>query len=247
MSTPTGSSSIRGRVAPARGAWEREYAEIHAYTTSYRDDLDRGVEFFLSYVASRGKRIEGPILECGCGRGRNVVPLAARGHTVVGLDHARTALVGLRDRVRREGLQARAAGLQHDLREPLPLTDGAAAAVLDITAVDNLTDPVDRRHYGLEVARVLRPGGLLVVVTFASDDGYYAPFLTSSPEPATGVVEDPNTGIKNQLFDAGLLDSVFCPPLRREAAGRLVFEDDAAEMAWTRRFLLHVYRRPADA
>ena len=34
--------------------------------------------------------------------------------------------------------------------------------------------------------------------------------------------------------------------LVREVAGLLVFEDDAAEMAWTRRFLLHAYRRPAE-
>ena len=84
------SSSAEG--TSARAAWEREYDEVHAYTTSYRDELDRGVEFVLGYLTGAGIELDGPLLECACGRGRNALPLAARGHSVVGLDHAATAL-----------------------------------------------------------------------------------------------------------------------------------------------------------
>lgn len=237
-------SSSTPEPGAARSAWEREYAEVHAYTTSYRDDLDRGVRFLLGYTHARGLEIQDPILECACGRGRNLLPLAAAGHRVLGVDHASTALSRFRERAQREGLTARAHCLRHDLRQPLPVADGAVGTVLDITAVDNLVDPDDQRRYGAEVARVLRPGGLAVVVTFDRDDGYYAPFLEDSPWPGTGVVEDPHTGIRNQLFRVAELDALFVPPLVRVAGNRFDFIDEAASERWTRRFHLRLYRKP---
>jgi len=229
-------------VAGLREAWDREYGEVRAYTTSYRGDIDRGVHFLLQYVAGRGESIEGPIVDCGCGMGRNAVPLARAGHRVVGLEHSGVALQRLAESLGDEKLAGELTTQQHDLNDPLPLPDGFAAAVLDITAVDNLTDAARRRAYGLEVARILRPGGVAVVVTFARDDGYYGRWLEGS---SGGVVEDPNTAIKNQLFTPALLDQVFVPPLTREVASTLVFLDEAAQERWTRRFLIHVYRKAA--
>lgn len=236
-------SSSTPEPGTSRGAWEREYAEVHAYTTSYRDELDRGVEFLRGYLHGVGADLEDPVLECACGRGRNLLPLAAAGHRVLGVDHARNALVRFRERARREGLAARAHCLHHDLRQPLPLGDASVGTVLDITAVDNLVDADDRRRYGLEVARVLRPGSLAVVVTFDRDDGYYRRFVDDTDRPGSGVVEDPHTGIRNRLFRAAELDDVFVPPLRRVAGNRFDFIDEAAHERWTRRFHLRLYRK----
>ena len=91
------------------------------------------------------------------------------------------------------------------------------------------------------MARILRPEGVAVVVTFARDDGYYGRWLANTRDD--GVVEDPHTGILNQLFTPALLDQVFAPPLRRVAASTLVFIDEAASESWTRRFLIHLYRK----
>ncbi|MGD8331068.1 MAG: methyltransferase domain-containing protein [Acidobacteriota bacterium] len=227
-------------MAGLREAWDREYGEVRAYTTSYRGDVDRGVHFLLQYVAGRGEIIDGPIVDCGCGMGRNAIPLARAGHCVVGLEHSGVALQRLTESLDGEMLDGELTTRQHDLNEPLPVQDDFAAAVLDITAVDNLIDAERRRAYGLEVARIMRPGGLAVVVTFARDDGYYGRWLGDS---ADGVVEDSNTGISNQLFTPALLDEAFVPPLTREVAATLVFLDEAAQTVWTRRFLIHVYRK----
>ena len=227
----------------ARSAWEREYAEVHAYTTSYRDDLDRGIQFLEGYLEGCGLTLEGPVLECACGRGRNAVPLAAAGQVVVGLDHAAHALAQFRERAVSEGVGDRVLGIRHDLRESFPLSDGVVGGVIDITAVDNLVQPAAQQHYGREVARVLRPGGLALIVTFDVDDGYYAPFLKDSPWPGTGVVHDPHTGIRNQLFRAADLDSIFCPRLELLAGHRFDFIDEAAKERWTRRFHLRLYRK----
>ena len=233
------------RLSDLQQAWDREYGEVRAYTTSYRGDIDRGVHFLLQYLAGRGERIDGPIVDCGCGMGRNAIPLARAGHTVHGLEHSQVALERLRENLGDEQLAGSLDTRQHDLNQPLPFEDGFAAAVLDITAVDNLVDAERRRAYGLEVARVLAPGGVAVVVTFARDDGYYGPWLADSPWRTDGVVEDPHTGIRNRLFTNSELEDVFAPPLDREVASTLVFLDEAAQVAWTRRFLVHLYRKPA--
>ena len=232
-------------LAGARRAWDREYAEVRAYTTSYRSDLDRGVHFLLAYLSARGESIEGPVLDCGCGIGRNALPLARAGYEIIGLEHSGAALERFRQDIEEQGLPDRITLIQHDLNEPLPLDDGGAALVLDVTAVDNLVDERRRRGYGKEVGRVLCPGGLALVVTFAVDDGYYGRWLSASPSVEQGIVEDPNTAIRTQLFTRDKLDGVFVPPLKREIASSLVFVDAAAGRSWTRRFLIHLYRRPA--
>ncbi len=230
----------------ARAAWEREYDEVHAYTTSYRDELDRGVEFVLGYLAGAGIELEGPLLECACGRGRNAIPLADLGHAVVGLDHAVSALRRFDERAKRAGHRGRAVPVRHDLREAFPVRDEAVGAVFDITAIDNLVEAADREAYGREIARVLKPGGLAVVVTFDIDDGYYAPFL-DRPDAAGTVVRDPHTGIRNKIFRAADLDELFVPVLELVAGNRFDFVDEAAQERWTRRFHLRLYRKPADA
>lgn len=53
----------------------------------------------------------------------------------------------------------RAAAVLADLWRPLPIADGAAAAILNVFAPRN----------GAEYRRILRPGGVLIVVTPAAD------------------------------------------------------------------------------
>lgn len=238
------SSSTEGQSA--RAAWEREYDHVHAYTTSYRDELDRGVEFLLGYLAGVGIELQGPLLECACGRGRNAIPLADRGFAIVGLDHALTALRRFDERAEREGHRGRAVPVRHDLRESLPIRNEAVGAVFDITAVDNLVEEAQRKAYGREIVRVLKPGGLAVVVTFDLEDGYYAPFL-KRPDADGAVVRDPQTGICNKLFRAADLDRLFVPALELVAGNRFDFIDEAAQERWTRRFHLRLYRKPAAA
>lgn len=242
-----------------RRLWEREYAELHAYTTSYRMDVDRGTQFLAAFLEGVGSSPADPIVECGCGMGRNLLPLALAGHRVVGLDHAETALEAFRERAVAAEVSEHVELLRHDLREPLPLADGTAGSLLDVTAIDNLVEAGDRRRYADELARVLRPGGWLLVVTFSWRDGYYRRWLPGSPGPpgppgaveagrAAGgddplVVTDPNTGIVNQLFTGRSLDETFPEQLQRRAAATLVFRDEAAGERTTRHFLLRTFCR----
>lgn len=100
-------------------------------------------------------------LDAGCGEGRFVRKLAARGATVVGLDRTRLFVDTAFER--RTGGQQFARGLA----ERLPFADNSFDLVVSYVM---LVDIADFRAAIREMARVLAPGGWLVVsnVSFMS-------------------------------------------------------------------------------
>jgi 2-polyprenyl-3-methyl-5-hydroxy-6-metoxy-1,4-benzoquinol methylase len=98
----------------------------------------------------RGAR--GVIVDVGCGSGRLRAALAGRAARYVGVDA-----------VRHDGFPAGAELVAADLdREPIPLPDGAADAAVALETIEHLENP---RQLVRELARVVRPGGVVVVST----------------------------------------------------------------------------------
>jgi ubiquinone/menaquinone biosynthesis C-methylase UbiE len=102
----------------------------------------------------------GDLLDVACGFGRHAVPLAAEGYRVVGVDRAATLLAEARRRAGEGSEWPRL--VQADYRE-LPLPDASFNAALNLyTSLGYLGDEEDTQVLA-EVARVLRPGGRLVI------------------------------------------------------------------------------------
>jgi SAM-dependent methyltransferase len=94
----------------------------------------------------------GVLADVGCGTGGLAERLGTRFARVVGVDV-----------VRYPGLSPSVEFRQADLdRDPLPLADGEADAVAAIETIEHLENP---RALVRELARVLRPGGWIVVTT----------------------------------------------------------------------------------
>jgi SAM-dependent methyltransferase len=94
----------------------------------------------------------GLALDLGCGTGYGTAELAAGGARVVGLDRVAPA-----DRAR----VSPARFVQGDL-ERLPFASGRCAVVTSFQVIEHLADP---RAYLEEIARVLAPGGVLLLTT----------------------------------------------------------------------------------
>jgi SAM-dependent methyltransferase len=109
------------------------------------------------------------VLDAGCAAGEHALWLSERGARVIALD-ASDAMVALA----RERLGERARVLRADLDAPLPFGAGAFDLVVSSLTLHYLRDwlPVLR-----ELARVLRPGGRLVLST-------HHPFATVAPGEA---------------------------------------------------------------
>ena len=70
-----------------------EFYDYVPYTASLTD-----IGFFLEYAA----RLDGPVLDLGCGTGRVLLPLARRGHRVTGLDISQLMLRRCREKLAAE-------------------------------------------------------------------------------------------------------------------------------------------------
>ncbi len=100
-----------------------------------------------------GQLPPGTALDAACGTGRHTEFLAARGHRVIGVDNSPDMLQRARDRVPRAEFR------QGDLHR-LPVPDGHVDVVVCALALSHVGD---LKPVFAEFARVLRPGGHLVV------------------------------------------------------------------------------------
>jgi SAM-dependent methyltransferase len=107
-----------------------------------------------------------PILELGCGSGRVLVPIAADGFDVTGVDTSQPML---------DELERRAAAIDGgtvttvnaDMRGPLPLpADTFGVAIFSLNGLLHLETQVDQIAALAEAARLLDPRGQLVVDIF---------------------------------------------------------------------------------
>jgi SAM-dependent methyltransferase len=105
------------------------------------------------------RRCEGAVLDVGCGPGRLVAELAARGRPVLGIDVSEAAV----DRTIGLGGQA----LRRSVFEPLPAEGRWGTALLIDGNVGIGGDP---RALLARMARLLVPGGLLIAETVAGGD-----------------------------------------------------------------------------
>src|SRR5512139_1558662 len=125
----------------------------------WRAGQERRLEMILR---AAGERVQGRVLEDGCGVGRYVERLAERGSAVYGLEYDFERAVEARTRGQRI---VNAAG------EALPFPEESFDLILSHEVLEHVAD--DRLAAG-EMARTLRPGGRLVV--FVPNRGY--PFET---------------------------------------------------------------------
>lgn len=131
--------------------WKNLYVSEYARGFYVLDVLQRYVEGF---------EIEGArVLDIGCGDAGVIIALAEAGAEVAGLELDRASLRRGRLRAEEHGVQA---VLSEGIAEALPFADRS----LDLVILDNVLEHVTDRPGTLrEIQRVLRPGGLLYMVT----------------------------------------------------------------------------------
>lgn len=156
-------------------------------------------------------------LDLGCGAGRNAVPLAARGWTVLGLDLSWPMLTAGAERARAEGLSASLSWALSPM-ESIPARDDSFDLVV-AHGIWNLA-PSTRvfRRALVEAARVARPGAALFVFTFsrntisaeaAGEPGEQFVFTQFSGQPQCFLTQDE---LRDELGNVGFTPDPSCPP-----------------------------------
>lgn len=150
--------------APGVYEYEAFVAEYYDFNPVYASRKD--VDFYVELARASG----GPVLELGCGTGRILLPIAAAGLPIVGLDLAEPMLARCRAKLEREPREVqqrvrllRASMTNFDLGETFPLITAPFRSFQHLRAVDDQLACFRSAH------RHLQPGGKLVLDFFHTD------------------------------------------------------------------------------
>jgi SAM-dependent methyltransferase len=145
---------------------ERAYRQISAAGGRGWDDLVPSADSYAAleaFLASAWVASPGDAVDLGCGGGQACIMLAARGHRVVGIDFAPTAI---------ELARRNAPALRFEVGDCLALE--LPADSFDLAVDNHVLHCIlgeDRARFLQEVARVLRRGGILFSETMSREGG----------------------------------------------------------------------------
>jgi ubiquinone/menaquinone biosynthesis C-methylase UbiE len=149
-----------GRTPSSQETWDAFFSDFYLRVHAGAEPRGQARGQALAAAALSGCPPGGDLLDVACGFGRHAVPLAAEGFHVVGVDRSAPLLA---EAQRRAGAGAGGPRLvAADYRE-LPFDDESFDAALNLyTSLGYLGDEEDAQVLA-EIARVLRPGGRLVI------------------------------------------------------------------------------------
>jgi len=105
-----------------------------------------------------------PVLELGCGTGRILVPLAADGFRVTGVDASPAMLARAADRLHEAGVADRVTLQRADMRGADKAPGGPfGLVILGLNGLLHVTNQAEQRNLLAAVRRALDPGGQLVI------------------------------------------------------------------------------------
>jgi 2-heptyl-1-hydroxyquinolin-4(1H)-one methyltransferase len=158
-------------MAEQPGTPDTDFEEI------YRDRADGGVPWdigepqpALAALVESGW-CEGRVVDIGCGTGELGLALAARGHSVTGVDLAPSAIAQARRKAAERRLDVDF--VVGDATE-LHGYDGGFDTVVDSGLLHCLPPPAQRRYLDV-LRRICRPGGRVAVLCFADVPGARTP------------------------------------------------------------------------
>ncbi len=163
-----------------------------------------------------------PILELGCGGGRDSAALAAAGHRVIGVDQSAQAIEKARQRVHTGTFHCQ------DLRAPFPVGDAAVGVVIASLSLHYFpwseTEELVRR-----VRRTLMPGGLLLCRLNSTNDRHFG--AVGHPEIEANYYNV--DGEPKRFFDRASVDRLFGDGWRTIDCGEWVIDRyDQPKVAW---------------
>jgi len=180
--------------------------------TSASSPTDPWLERWLPLVAERAG--PDPVLELGCGSGRDTAVLAGAGLRVVGIDLSAEALEEARARVPSAQIH------WQDVREPFPLTAGTVGVVVASLSLHYFDWP-ETMALVERIRQHLRPRGLLLCRLNSTHDHHHG--ASRDPDPAADnfyLVD----GVPKRFFDRRAVDRLFASGWRMRSVSEHVVE-----------------------
>ena len=179
-----------------RAHWQTTYTRHpQMYGTEPSEAARHAVEVFRAAGART-------VLELGAGHGRDALLFAREGFTVNATDFSAAALEQLGSAAQKNGIAHRVTTTVHDVRDPLAMADASVDAVFAHMLLCMALSTAEIRSIMNEIARVLRPGGLLVYTVRHTGDAHYGHGINHGD----GIYE--HGGFAVHFFDEALLNDL---------------------------------------
>lgn len=145
----------------------KSYETIPDFGTLYDSVPAYAARTDVQFYVAEAARVEGAVLEVGCGTGRVLLPLAQAGHTVVGIDASEQMLARCRAKLvdEPEAVRTRVALHRADARS-FDLVEKFRLVIAPFRVMQHLTTIDDQLRFLDSVARHLEPGGRFVFDVF---------------------------------------------------------------------------------
>ena len=118
-----------------------------------------------------------PVLELGCGTGRVLLPLAAAGHRVTGIDRSPSMLDRARSAILESGFSERMALMEGSMTEADRASGGPfGLVVFSLNGLMHLASGMEQRAALSAARRALDPRGMLVIDTLSPNPELLATF-----------------------------------------------------------------------
>jgi len=173
---------------------------------------------WLKLIGERAGRL--PVLELGCGGGRDTEVLAAAGHRVIAVDLSPESVAKARTRVPQAEVHCQ------DIRAPLPAD--AAGVVVASLSLHYFSWPETEALVG-RIRRVLSPAGVLLCRLNSTNDHHFG----ASGHPRIDENFYLVDGAPKRFFDRAAVDRLFSSGWRMlSAEERTIDRYDLPKAAW---------------
>lgn len=184
--------------------WDKEHKAPQVLLQMDSTDASSGIIKFLEWLKGKNmniKNLKG--VEICCGKGRNVIWLAAQGAGVTGIDFSPNAIKEAERRARKAGVSNSARFLVGDVTQPFPIKPNSLDFACDCFGSTDIESPKGRRAALKNMIQVLKPGGYLMVYLLSTDDGFHKEMIAKSPGLDSGSFIHPSTGKYEKAFTEG--------------------------------------------
>jgi SAM-dependent methyltransferase len=122
----------------------------------------------------RAGRIQGKVLDVGCGTGEHTIMLTRSGYDVLGVDFAPHAIEAARANAAEKGVDAR-----FEVADAMNLGEPGYQTIVD-SALFHIFDDADRARYVSSLHAAARPGGLVHVLALSDAGRGFGPQVSES-------------------------------------------------------------------
>ena len=166
------------------------------------DKPSGGVVKFIEWVKQNnhlGELKSG--VEMGCGKGRNVIWLAAQGVDSTGFDFSEAAILEAEKRAAKEGLENKARFFEIDATKKWTFKNNSFNFAIDCFATTDIESVKGRRFAANEIYRVLKQKGFLLVYSLSIDDEFHKEMIKRSPAKEKNAFINPISGKFEKTFE----------------------------------------------